>query len=167
MSKKWLWLTIGAVAVAFIAGAVVAQEGLKYPYLPAEYSKLYIPTRAEWEVVCLTAVQNYEGALSDKLRQTHVAVRAMPTSGLVLLVDTKPQPGWNVYRGNGRWNCSDRELRAAYEEAADSTSALSIMPMVRSFFPGIANKDVEIQFFVNGGSVGAWTDGVMTLAGDE
>jgi len=166
MTKKWLWLTIGAVAVAFVAGVVVAQEGLKYPYLPAEYSELYLPTKAEWRGMQLTANQNCEGSLSDKLIKTHLQTFVLPT-GIILSVDTKPQPGWNVYLGNGRFSCSDREVRAAYAEAADRGSGTDIMNLVRLSLPGIADEDVVMHFYIRGGSVGTWTDGVMTLVGDE
>ena len=166
MNKNRLWLTIGVVTVAFVAGGVVAQEGLRYPYLPAEYSEPLIPTKAEWRELSLSAELNYEGALTEKLVRTHFDANVMP-EGLIILVDTKTQPSWNVYRGNDRWSCSDRELRAAYEEAADSTSSASIMPWVRLFFAGIADNDVEIRFHIKGGPVGTWTDGIMTLAGEE
>ena len=43
MSKKWPWLTIGAVAVGgFVAGMVVAQEG-DLDFLPAHYSESHTP----------------------------------------------------------------------------------------------------------------------------
>ena len=166
MTKKWLWLTIGAVAVGtFVAGLVVAQEGLLYPYLPDVYSERYIPTLAEWRALDLTAHWNYEGGLTERLIRTSLEASALDRD-LVLLVGTKPQPNWPVY-SNGRFTCSDREVRAAYQEAADSLGSPCIMATVRNHFPGIADKDVQIQFFIDGGEVGTWQGGKMTLEGEE
>lgn len=79
-----------------------------------------------------------------KLVKIRLLAWISPT-GLVLSVDTDPQPSWNVYRGKGQWSCSDREVRAAYLEAADS-GTFSIMKRVRKSFPDIADEDVTIEF---------------------
>ena len=87
-------------------------------------------------------------------------------SGLELLVGTQTQPEWNMYRGDGHFSCSDREVRSTYQEAADGGED-SIMASVYTFFPQIADKDVTIVFFINSSPVGTWHGGKMTLEGEE
>ena len=162
MSKKWLWMAIGAVAVVcFVAGLVVAQEGRKYPYLPEEYSELYTPTLAEWRALQLTAHWNSSGGLTERLQRVNLTVRVRP-HGLILVVVTKPQPSWNTYRGAGRFSCSDEELRATYQQAGEET-----MTIVEMAFPDISSDDVTIKFFVLGTTVGTWRGGMMTLEGED
>ena len=165
MTKKWLWLTIGAVAVAFVAGVMAAQEGLKYPYLPAEYSEPYLPTGAEWRALTLTVRLNGEGELSDKLIRKRLQAHAL-TFSLVLSVDTDAQPGWDGYLGDGRFT-SDSEARAAYAEVADGDFwEGGLMHWVRVYFPEVADEDVKIHFRIRDHAVGTWQGGKMTLIED-
>ena len=162
MSKKWLWLTIGVVAVGgFVAGVVVAQEARKYPYLPEKYSEAYTPTLAEWRGIVLCSICNSSSYLTDRLLRCSMVAVAKPAH-LFVNVDTKTQPGWNTYLGNGRFSCSDREVRAAYEEAAAEG-----MQFVWVLFPEISESDVQIEFQIQGALVGTWQGGKMTLEGEE
>ena len=162
MSNKWLWLTIVAVAVVgFTGGWVLAQEGLEYPYLPAEYSTRHTPTLAEWRALQLTAHWNSPGGLTERLQRMNLTVRVRP-HGLILVVVTNPQPSWNTYRGAGRFSCSDEELRATYQQAGEET-----MTIVEMAFPDISSDDVTIEFFVLGTTVGTWRGGTMTLEGED
>ena len=161
MSNKWLWLIIVAVAGGgFMAGMVVAQERRKYPYLPMEYELAHISTWAEWAALCFTAHYNSEECLSGRLVKTGLNVYLEDC--LDLLVGTNTQPDWNVYLGSGRFSCSDREVRAAYEEAAEK-----LMKHVRVWFSGIADEDVRIDFEILGSEVGTGQGGKMTLEGEE
>ena len=166
MTKKWLWLTIGAVAaVGFVAGLVVAQEPPLYPYLPEKYSLAYVPTLAEWSVLHLTARQNNEAYLTSRLIKKSCTATALG-SHLRVQVETETQAGWNTYLGKGRFSCSDQEVRTAYEEAADG-SAVSIIDWVRLYFAGISDENVRIHFRIRGDDVGTWQGGKMTLEGEE
>ena len=161
MSKRWLWLTIVAVAVAFAAGWGVAQEARVFPYLPAEYSEEYTPTLAEWREVEFNAFWNCEGPLTDHLRMISCRLLAMP-GGLWVYVDTKTRPEWDMYEGDGDFSCPDEEVRATYAEAAEGLAR-----SVRIDFEEIADEDVGIRFSIHGHNVGVWQDGEMTLEAEE
>ena len=161
MSKRWLLLIIVAVAVVGFGAGVVAKEGLKYPYLPEKYSDHYVPTLAEWKELKLVAYKNRVGTLTSRLIKDGLSAYLLEQY-LSLVVGTETQPSWKVYRGNGRFSCADREIRAAYQEAAEK-----LVRDVRIYFPGIAEKDVQIDFFILGAPVGTWQDGKMTLEGEE
>ena len=159
MSKRWLWLTIAAVAVAFAAGWGIAQEDREYPYLPAEYSEAHTPTLAEWTEVEFNAYWNCAGYLTDRLNKINCTVLAFPW-GLDVDVETETRPEWNMYEGDGDFLCSDEEVRATYAEAAEE-----IMDWLIIDFE-IAAEDVEIDFYIEGAGVGVWEGGEMTLAGE-
>ena len=163
MSKKWLWLTIAVVtAGAFTAGWVLAQEDRRFPYLPEKYELAYVPTLAEWRALWFTAYQNCTDALSDGLVKTSANIHLADPSCLKVEVDTETQSGWDVYLGNGRFSCSDGEVRAAYEEAAEE-----LMVPLRFCFREIADDDVRIAFAIKSSPVGTWQGGKMTLKGEE
>ena len=161
MSKRWLWLTIAAVAVAFAAGWGVAQEDQEYPYLPAEYSEAYIPTMAEWREMEFNAFWNCEGPLTDRLKTISCRVLAM-AGGVVVYVDTKTRPEWDMCEGNGDFSCPAEEVRATYAAAAEGLAR-----SVRINFEEIADENVQIRFSIHGHNVGVWQGGEMTLAGEE
>ncbi len=160
--RRWMWVvTIVSVVLSLVAGWVMAQEGIEYPYLAAEYSTRYTPTLAEWRGLQLTAHWNSPGGLTERLQRVNLTVRVRP-HGLILVVVTKPQPSWDTYRGAGRFSCSDEELRATYQQAGEET-----MTIVEMAFPDISSDDVTIQFFVLGTIVGTWRGGTMTLEGED
>jgi len=163
MMSRRLWLVVVFCAlVSFAAGWTVAQEGRFFPYLPAEYSERYTPTLAEWRALDLTAHLNSEAHLTDQLLRAGLTAHALPDA-LLLIVDTQTQPTWDVHRGDRRFDCTDRELRAAYLEAAGDT-----MELVRIFhFPEIADEDVKIEFFIRGASIATWQGGKITLVGER
>ncbi len=148
-----------------------AQEGLRYPYLPAKYSEIYIPTVAGWRALQLsTYLSGYTG-LSDRLQLTGFKAWFPaygelhgPSPGLLLAVNTTTQPGWNTHLGKGRFSCSDREVRASYKEASRE-----IMKHVRTegYFPEIADQNVYIGFMIHTYKVGIWHGGTMKLEGEE
>ena len=160
--RRWMWVvTIVSVVLSLVAGWVVAQEGLEYPYLSAEYSTPYTATLAEWRGLQLTAHWNSPGGLTERLQRVNLTARVRP-DGLLLVVVTLPQASWNTYRGAGRFSCSDEELTATYQQAGEAT-----MPIVEMAFPDISSDDVTIEFFVLGTAVGTWHGGTMVLAGED
>jgi len=166
LKTRWIWTVVGVIVVlSFLAGWAVAQETLKYPSLPAAYSAPYMPTLGEWRALEFTAHENCSEFLTNRLIRRSCRAHLSP-EGLKVIVDTRPQPTWDVYLGNGRFACSDRELRAAYEEAADGSST-SIMNYVRALFPGIDSNHVVIEFGIQGSLVGTWHNGRMTLEGED
>lgn len=116
---------------------------------------------AEWQALKLTAYSNTEVGVTDRLIRTSCAALTLP-SGLNLIVDTRTQPAWDVYLGNGQFACPDREVRAAYQEAVEP-----IIRYTHAFFPEIADKDIQIDFFMHNSEVGSWQGGKMTLEGEE
>ena len=111
----------------------------------------------------LTAYSNNTDFLTERLQQTSfTAYWHFDTHELHLFVDTRPQPDWPTYLGNGRFSCSDREVRAAYEEAATN-----VMERVRYYFPRITDRQVTIDFAVLGAPVGTWRGGRMVLEGEQ
>ena len=165
------------IVVAVVAGIVggwvgstgarrgaYAEDELKYPYLSESYNMYYTPTWADWQQMTLNVIYDSEGALSDKLIMTSSSVFLLP-SGMNVHVDTKAQPSWSVYQGNGRFSVSDPEVSAAYSEAAEVVLAL-----IRIHFPaamsGLGDDEIEIAFFIQGAEVGTWSDGNMRLEGE-
>lgn len=173
MNKKWLCLTIvGMAAAGFAAGLVVAQEGLKYPYLPERYSQPASITEAEWCAAQLIGWFNTRVIQTTRLKMTGCTVFAEPAAqvsdaygydqpGLFLSAVTETQPGWHTYQGIEGFSCPDQEVRAAYQEVAKHA-----MGHVRGRFPEIADKDVRIGFIIQGDVVAWWEDGKMTLLGE-
>ena len=160
MSKKWLWLTIGAVAVVgFVAGMVVAQEE-DFDFLPAYYSESYTPTLVEWREVQFNALEGYERYLTDRLVQTS-CVLDINEYGMPLRVGTSTTPDWDMYLGDGDFACGDEDVRTTYTEAAEK-----LADSVRDYFPEIADEDLGIEFFMEDLPVAEWEHG-ETLVGDE
>jgi hypothetical protein len=163
MFRRKALLVGGFVAVLVLGGLVgygFGQTGLLYPYLPAMYSAPYTPSLAEWRALYLTATWGGEQYLTDRLKTTSALVGVL-TDGMHVLVATDTQPSWNTYLGNGRFSSGDREVKAAYMEAAGA-----VMQMVRRGFPEIPEGDVEISFGIRGSSVGTWRGGVLKLQGE-
>ncbi len=162
MTRNWLWLTIGAVAVVgFVAGMVVAQEEeWDLDFLPAYYSESYTPTLVEWREVQFNALEDGERHLTDRLVQTSCALY-VEYWGINLEVDTSTKPDWDMYRGDGYFACSDEELRTTYTEAAEK-----LADIVRDYFPEIADEDLGIEFFMEDVLVAEREHG-ETLVGDE
>ena len=162
MSKKWLWLTIGAVAVVgFVAGIVVAQEG-DFDFLPAYYAESYTPTLVEWREVQFNATEDRERYLTDRLRQTSCALY-VEDEGINLVVDTSTDPDWDMYLGDRDWACSEEELKTTYAEAAED-----IVDSVRKYFPEVADEDLHVVFSIEDyvWPAAVWEDG-ETIVGDE
>lgn len=164
MRSRWVSLVVVvAVGIGFGVGWALATENRLYPYLPDRYSEAYTPSLAEWTALRFMAGANNEYCLTSRLYQEGLRAYAQP-SQLELIVLTQVQPSWKVYLGNGRFACSDREVRSAYEEAGES-----VMKMVRVDFPEISANDVIIHFAVHdsSGYLGTWRGGKMTLEGEE
>ena len=160
MSKKWLWLTIGAVAVVgFVAGMVVAQEG-DFDFLPAYYAESHTPTLVAWREVQFNAFEDRELYLTDRLGQTSCAL-FVEDWGIDLEVGTSTEPDWDMYLGDGDFACSDEELIATYAEAAEE-----LADSVRDYFPEIADEYLCMNFYMEGEIVAQWEDG-ETYVGDE
>ncbi len=160
MSKKWLWLTIGAVAVVgFVAGMVVAQEG-DFDFLPAYYAESHTPTLVAWREVQFNAFEDRELYLTDRLAQTSCAL-FVEDWGIDLEVGTSTEPDWDMYLGDGYFACSDEEVTTTYAEAAEE-----IADVVRDYFPELADEDLYIEFYIEDAIVAAWEDG-ETFVGDE
>ena len=160
MSRKWLWLTIGAVAVGgFVAGMVVAQEG-DFDFLPAYYSESHTPTLVAWREVQFNASETYEAYLTDRLWKTS-CVLDVNNYGMVMRVGTSTTPDWDMYLGDEAFACSDEEVMATYAEAAEE-----LADVVRDYFPEIADEDLQMWFFMEDEMVALWEDGA-TLVGEE
>ncbi len=132
----------------------------QYPYLPQSYGRTRTVTDAQWRSLRLMAIRNAESYLTENLVQTSLRVSLRPTH-LGVAVDTRPQSTWDAYTGRGQFTCPDRELRAAYGDAA-----AYLMQIVTRYFPTVSEQDVRIYFLVLGHDVGTWQDGKMILAGE-
>lgn len=117
-------------------------------------------TLAEWKSLKLMAAGNYKDNLTEKLINCSFETLPFPDYFYVN-VDTKCQPDWNVFLENGRFNVSDREIRAAYSEAGDM-----IIKIVKTSLPDIDKKYIKIYFFIQGEGVGRYTNGKMLLVGE-
>jgi len=160
MSKKWLWLTIAAVAVVgFVAGMVVAQEG-GFDFLPAYYSESHIPTLVEWRELEFNAYEDREMYLSGRLWQTSCAL-FVEEWGIDLEVDTSTNPGWDMYMGDGYFSCSDEEVRTTYTEALEW-----IADSVRDYFPEVGDEDLYVEFYMDDVLVAVWEDEEMFVGDD-
>lgn len=131
----------------------------------------HIPESAELSVLDMNAWLNTDAyGLIDKLikRSFRAELVRIPQDeegyssyGIRAVVDTKTQPTWNTYLGAGRFSVSDRELKVAYEEAAEA-----LVSEIADFL-WIWHENVEIAFHINGSYVGTWKNGVMKLVGDR
>ena len=162
MSKKWLWLTIAAVAVGgFAAGMVVAQEEeWDFDFLPASYAESHTPTLVEWREVQFNALEPRRAYLTDRLRQIR-CVLSVTEWGIALVVYTSTQPGWDMYLGDGAWACSDEEVKTTYAEAVEE-----IADSVRNYFPVADDEALNIEFWIEDRVVAGWEYGIMYV-GDE
>jgi len=129
----------------------------------------YIPSEMEWEILKMTASENNESFLSTKLNKQGFDAAIIYNDKdkkheISVFIDTITQPIWNVYLGDGRFSVSDREVRAAYNEAA-----IFIRDnIIGKRFNDIIGEDYNIViYFTNrGSSIGVWTNGVMKLSGE-
>ncbi len=125
----------------------------------------FVPQKDEWGSLYLTAYLNTGGwALTQKLNRTSFTVVPSTADGLKLEaeVNTTCQPTWNFHLGQGRFSVSDREVRAAYEEAGNYVFENYIKPA----FSQVSRNEVKITFFIQGYEVGTWHNGVMKLKGE-
>jgi len=160
MTKKWLWLTIAAVAVGgFVAGMVVAQEG-DFDFLPAYYAQSHTPTLLAWREVQFNALEDREVYLTDRIGQTSCELY-VEEWGIDLEVGTSTEFDWDMYLGDGNFACSEEELRTTYAEVAEEMADI-----VRDYFPELEDENLYMGFFMEGVMVAAWEDG-ETFVGDE
>lgn len=93
-------------------------------------------------------------------------------STLTVYVDSKTQPTWSVHLGQGRFSVSDREVRLAYQEAADYVFETMIDPSLPTTYkyPSESEEPTDvifvIHFTIQGYAVGTWTNGTMKLEGE-
>lgn len=131
-----------------------------YSYLPGD-SELYIPTWADWQRVKANAAQNSEQYLTDRLKRTNF-VLTQGENEQIAIVDTEPQPEWfDAWKGKGRFNCSDRELRATYQEAAEAT-----MIIVKNYLSDATTNNTMVALTIHGYAVGTYRDGKLSLEGE-
>ena len=88
------------------------------------------------------------------------------SNSLRVIMHTETQASWDVFSWEQmRFQVSDREVRAAYQEAA-----AKVLELVRIFLPedetGLEDRDIEILFTARGIKIGTWRDGKMYLAGE-
>jgi len=169
-NKKIALIVVGGLVLLLLGGlcgwAVASNQKVKgYPFLSDSYNAEHIPIFAQWMELEFTAVHNHESYLTDKLVRTD-CVAYLLEDRLSICVDTRTQPGWDVYLGEGRFSVSDRELRAAYTEATNR-----ILKDIRIYFPekesGLSDQEIEIAFAIYGSEVGVWKGGVFKLEGEE
>jgi len=134
-----------------------------HPYFSPGYNKPYPISRVEYRVLLLTADLNCEEIITTKLMKISLRCYLL-TSGLEVVVDTKCLPEWSKYRGKGEWAVSDKELCAAYTEAAKE-----VLVMVRKpyYFPkgesGLTDDEITVEFLIQGAPVGEWRNGEFAL----
>jgi len=131
----------------------------------------HIPEIAELKVLEMNAWLNTDAyGLTDKLvtKSFRAELVRLPQEeegysayGIRAMVDTKTQPRWNTYLGAGRFSVSDREIKVAYEEAAEA-----LLSDITNFLP-IWRSNLEITFQIDTNYVGTWKNGVMQLVGDR
>lgn len=129
----------------------------------------HVPSAEEWGSLLTTAYSNSEMYLTDNLVSASMTVEHLWWSAIeadspsyLISVNTKTQPGWNVYIGNGRFSVSDRVVRAAYRDAAQYIVSELLMGSVAA----VPHEEILIAFYINGVEVGYWRDGEMILAGE-
>ena len=177
MSNKWLWLTIGAVVVvAFVAGVVVGQAGihlqaspppvLKYPYLPAEYSKPFTPTLADWQALELTGPLGrdffwgfYDGPKRISLIGQACIVRPLPDR-LSVRVDADILGDWFIHP-------PDKRITPQQMEEVTQGPAKRLLQRVRSVFGEIADENIAIEFYLDGVHSCTWRGEKVTWVREE
>jgi len=126
-------------------------------------SSSHVPTDWEWLVLESIAKNNAFDALTEKLCKIGFDLAYLPwqpgNETLIAVVNTTTQPAWNYHIGQGKFSVSDREVRAAYMEAAEYVKS--------KLLPSLPAKTVIIEFLIQGYKVGTWTNGVMKLVGEE
>lgn len=170
MRKRTVLIVVGVLVLlllgSFLGWAVASNHGRKRcPFLSDFYNEEIPLTMADWEVLYFTAYNNCEEYLTDKLIQESCKAFLLEM-GLTVTVNTKTQSPWNVYLGEGRFSVSDRELRAAYIEAAER-----VLENIRIYFSeegsGLSDQEITINFAIRGSPIGTWRGGSFKLAGEE
>lgn len=82
---------------------------------------------------------------------------------LGVVVDTRPQVGWNVYIGEGKFSVSDDEVRRAYREAGETV----VNTMLNFLAMGTDPDIIVVDFRINSVHIGVYTRGVMELANES
>lgn len=126
----------------------------------------HIPSRDEWLALQMTAWENSSFyALTSKLNKSAFTVAYTPGTDDGILfrisVNTTTQYSWNYHTGLGKFSVSDREVRAAYEEAAQV-----VFGMLKFYYFYAKPNEVKITFYINTYEVGTWHNGVMKLKGE-
>ncbi|MFH1550571.1 MAG: hypothetical protein ABIH04_08440, partial [Planctomycetota bacterium] len=134
-----------------------------HPYFSPDYNKPYPISRAEYRELLLTTDFNCEETLTAKLMKISLKCYLLK-SRLEIVVGTVCQPEWNKYRSRGKWIVSDKELCAAYTEAAEEVLVMVRMPY---YFPkaesGLTDDEITIKFLIQGKPLGEWQNGEFTL----
>ena len=134
-----------------------------HTYFSPDYNKAYPLTAAEYRELLFTTDFNCEEPLTEKLMKISLKCYLLK-SRLEVVVGTVCQPGWNMYRRDGKWAVSDKELCAAYTEAAEEVLVMVHMPY---YFPkgesGLTDDEITVKFLIQGEPLGEWRDGEFTL----
>lgn len=158
--KRVVAILVVGVIVGLVAGISVRGGEKYYKWLPEVFSERYTPRLGEWRAMWLNVLFGGTSYLTDKLIKEALTCGAGPDS-MTVEVRTSCQPSWDHYLGKGRWDVPDREVRAAYLEAAGR-----MLEIVRIYFEEASDSDITISFSVRGEKVAVWHDGQMKLPGE-
>lgn len=90
-----------------------------------------------------------------------------PHEHLILLqANTDIQPAWNFHRGRGRFSVSDREVRNAFQEAAEVICSSVLDWFDLRVVHEELRPEILIRFLISGYEVGTWHEHEFTLFGE-
>lgn len=133
----------------------------EYPYLPDQYSQPFMPSVAEWQATRLTSLGASTTRLTEEFSRQHLTCFPTP-KGLVMTLDLVPQSTWTYFKEGGTFTVPAAKVKPDLLKAVDAS-----MRFTRNFFPEVKDKDVNIRLYIRSESVGAWTDGKLTLNGEK
>lgn len=168
-----LWVALAACVGCVALGSVRAQQPAEkreqkepevlteYPYLPARYGEVYMPSLAEWQALRLTALGASTTRITDNFSRQQFTCFVTPR-GFAMTLDLLPEPTWKLYAGGGKFTASPEVVKPELQKAIDA-----VMRSARNFFPEMQDKDVTLRLFVKSEMVGVWQGGKLTLSSEQ
>lgn len=161
-----------------LAGIYLSGDYILGTYIPSKENSWdknrnsYIPGYGEWKALEFTLRYNHPGiGLTDKLQLWGVQAYYIPNPDddgvkVKVFVNTDTQPSWRYHLGQGKFSVSDREIRAAYTEAANVVT--DWVKRIDFFGPLLMLDEslLEVVFTVCHYPVGAWRNGILKLEGE-
>lgn len=163
MGKRIPLWAAAVVWVVTLAVGVWAQKPEKpapaspYPYLPAKYGQIHMPSVAEWLELRFNVANGSTTRITQHFLRRHLKC-SLRKDRLILTMDLEPMPSWKFYEGQGKFSGDQKRVEKDISAAIDTA-----IKTTKQYFPEVKDKDIALLLFMNSEIAGQWDGGKLGL----